>query len=177
MRLPTLSLTSSSDKPRTGRLATLSGICDYNTTSYRRRHREQGLDCWHGGGGVDRAGPMTQARKVLVVDDEPAILKVLRIKLRVSGFDVTTATDGQQALELVRVEPPDIMLLDLVMPRKDGFDVLRELRAFSQMPVIVFSARPENAQLALDSGANAFLPKPFDVDELVQRIRYLLASP
>ncbi len=119
---------------------------------------------------------MTKARKVLVVDDELAIIKVLRIKLRVCGFDVVTAVNGQEALERVRTEEPDIMLLDLVMPRKDGFEVLRELRAFSQMPVVVLSARPESAQLAFDLGASAFLPKPFDVDELVRRIRGLLGT-
>ncbi len=113
-------------------------------------------------------------KKVLVVDDERAILKVLSIKLRVSGYDVVTALNGKEALDLVRSAKPDIMLLDIIMPEMDGFEVLQRLRSFSQLPVIVFSARPENAQKALELGANLFLPKPFDVDDLVNKIQRLV---
>lgn len=121
---------------------------------------------------------MTKARKrILVVDDELAIIKILKIKLRVSGYDVVTALDGQQALDLVRSESPDLMVLDVIMPNKDGFEALRELRMHSQLPVIVCSARPENAQRAYELGANDFLPKPFDVDDLVRRVNSLLGGP
>ncbi len=115
-----------------------------------------------------------EKKRVLLVDDEQAILRVLSIKLRVSGYDVVTALNGKEALDLVGSAKPDIMLLDVIMPEMDGFEVLQKLRSLSQLPVIVFSARPENAQKALELGANDFLPKPFDVDDLVKRIQRLL---
>ena len=117
---------------------------------------------------------MRDKKKVLLVDDERAILKVLSIKLRISGYDVVTASGGQEALDLVKSESPDIMLLDVIMPGIDGFGVLEKLRTFSELPVIVFSARPENAQKALSLGANDFIAKPLDVDDLVKRIEILL---
>ncbi len=118
---------------------------------------------------------MIKARKkILVVDDEAGIIKVLSIKLRVSGYDVVAALDGQQALDTARSESPDLMLLDIIMPNKDGFEVLRELRQYSRVPVIVFSARPENAPRALAMGASCFMSKPFDVNELVKKVRSLL---
>ncbi len=113
-------------------------------------------------------------RRVLLVDDERAILKVISIKLRVSGYEVVTAVNGQEALELIESAKPDIVLLDVIMPGIDGFEVLRKLRTSSQLPVIVFSARTENSQKALALGANDFMPKPFDVDEMVRRIQNIL---
>jgi DNA-binding response OmpR family regulator len=113
-------------------------------------------------------------KKVLVVDDERAILKVFSIKLRISGYDVITASNGREALELFKKESPDIMLLDVIMPGLDGFEVLQSLRSFSKVPVIVFSAMPENAQKALNLGADEFLAKPFNVDEIVKKITRLL---
>jgi two-component system, OmpR family, KDP operon response regulator KdpE len=110
----------------------------------------------------------------LIVDDEPAILKILSIKLRISGYSVITAPGGQQALDLIKKESPDIIILDVIMPGIDGFEVLQQLRTFSKLPVIVCSARPENAQKALLLGANNFMPKPFDVDDMVRRIEMLL---
>lgn len=117
---------------------------------------------------------MKANKKILLVDDEKAILKFLSIKLRISGYDVVTAPGGQEALDLVKSECPDIMLLDVIMPGIDGFAVLARLRNFSELPVIVFSARPENAQKALSLGANDFIAKPLDVDDLVKRIEILL---
>jgi len=118
---------------------------------------------------------MTEAKKkVLVVDDVRAILTVLGIKLRISGYDVLTASNGQQALALIESAGPDLILLDVIMPGMDGFEVLEKVRAASKLPVIVFSARPENAQKALSLGANEFLPKPLDVDEMVGKIGQLL---
>jgi two-component system KDP operon response regulator KdpE len=113
---------------------------------------------------------MKSKKKVLLVDDERAILRVIGIKLRISGFDVLTASGGQEALDLVKTNSPDIILLDVIMPGIDGFEVLEKLRTFSELPVIVFSARPDNAQKALSLGANDFLAKPFDVDDMVKRI-------
>jgi DNA-binding response OmpR family regulator len=119
---------------------------------------------------------MNIKRKILLVDDELAILKVLSIKLRISGYDVVTASGGQKALDLVNSASPDIMLLDVIMPGIDGFEVLHNLREVSDLPVIVFSARPENAQKALSSGANDFLAKPFNIDDMVMKIESLLGK-
>ena len=119
---------------------------------------------------------MKTRKKILLVDDEKAILKVIGIKLRISGYDVATASGGQEALDLVKAESPDIMLLDVIMPGIDGFKVLEKMRSFSELPVIVFSARPENAQKAMSLGANDFLAKPFNVDEMVGRIETLLGD-
>ena len=113
-------------------------------------------------------------KRVLLVDDEPAILKVLSIKLRISGYDVVTASSGKEALDVISSAYPDVMLLDVVMPGMDGFEVLEKLRTSSELPIIVFSARPENAQKALSLGANDFLAKPLDVDDMIKRIEQLL---
>jgi two-component system KDP operon response regulator KdpE len=117
---------------------------------------------------------MPAKKRILLVDDELAIIKVLSIKLKISGYDVVAASGGQEALDRVNSEEPDLMLLDVIMPGIDGFQVLQKLRTFSELPVIVFSARPENAQKALTMGANDFLAKPLDVDEMVKRIEKLL---
>jgi DNA-binding response OmpR family regulator len=119
---------------------------------------------------------MPTNKKILIVDDERGILKVLSIKLRVSGYDVVTVASGQEALDLIDSASPDIMLLDVIMPGMNGFEVLRKLRISSNLPVIVYSARPSNMQEALALGANDFLAKPFDVDDLVKRIGLLLAQ-
>jgi DNA-binding response OmpR family regulator len=115
-------------------------------------------------------------KRVLIVDDERAILKVLGIKLGISGYDVVTASNGEETLDLVKSMCPNILLLDVIMPGMDGFEVLQRLRAVSEMPVIVFSARPENARKALSLGANDFLAKPLDVDEVVRKIGELLGQ-
>jgi two-component system, OmpR family, KDP operon response regulator KdpE len=119
---------------------------------------------------------MKPRKKILLVDDELAILRVLGIKLKISGYDVITASTGQEALDKVDSANPDLMLLDVIMPGIDGFEVLDKLRAFSEIPVIVFSARPENGQKALKLGANDFLAKPLDVDDMVRRVDTLLAE-
>jgi DNA-binding response OmpR family regulator len=117
---------------------------------------------------------MPAKKKILLVDDERGILKVLCIKLKLSGYEVITASGGHEALDLIASAKPDIMLLDIIMPGIDGFEVLQRLRQTSKLPVIVYSARPSNMQEALSLGADDFLAKPFDVDELVRRIETLL---
>jgi DNA-binding response OmpR family regulator len=120
---------------------------------------------------------VAEARKrVLVVDDERAILTVLRVKLGISGYDVSTASSGEEALALINSMHPDVMLLDVIMPGMDGFEVLRKVRAVSKLPVIVFSARQENVQKALSLGANYFLAKPLDLDDMVRRVEELLGQ-
>lgn len=119
--------------------------------------------------------------RVLVVDDEPQILRALRAALKGHGYDVQTAADGEEALDLLALHPPDVMILDLAMPGKSGFDVVREVRAWShssqQTPaIIVLSARGEERDkvTALDLGADDYLTKPFSMHELLARIRVAL---
>ncbi len=119
--------------------------------------------------------------RVLVVDDEPQILRALRAALRGHGYDVQTAADGEEALDLLALHPPDLMILDLVMPGKSGFDVVREVRAWSNPAqrgpaIIVLSARGEDRDkvTALDLGADDYLTKPFSMNELLARIRVAL---
>lgn len=90
------------------------------------------------------------------------------------GYDVLTATNGEEALEVVKMNTPDIMLLDIRLPVKDGFEVLQELRTFSSMPVIAFSANSSVSKQALSLGANDFISKPFTPDEMITRTRSIL---
>ena len=112
---------------------------------------------------------------VLVVDDHPKVLRFIEIDLRLRGFEVVTTTSGSEALELVKSAKPDIVLLDIIMPVMDGFEVLQKLRDFGQLPVIAFSASPGNYHDAMRLGANDFMPKPFQPDEMVKRIEALLS--
>jgi DNA-binding response OmpR family regulator len=115
---------------------------------------------------------MIKPFRVLLVDDEERILNFLRTKLTASGYDVLTAGDGQAALEQVQTQEPDLMVLDLVMPGMDGFEVLKELRSFSGIPVIILSARGSDMDKirGLETGADDYLAKPFNPDELVARV-------
>jgi len=115
-------------------------------------------------------------KRVLVVDDEPRIGKVLRIKLGLSGYEVITTTSGAEAIELVQTQKPDVMLLDMLMPNVSGMNVLEKVRAFSQVPIIIFTGRPEIAQFASKIGANDYIAKPFDPDLLVEKIRSVLTT-
>lgn len=117
---------------------------------------------------------MTETKKrVLLVEDHPKLTNVVRIALRLAGFDVTTASSGQEGLEFVRANHFNVILLDIRMPDIDGFEVLRKIRRFSRTPVIAFSATLEYSTPALESGANAFLPKPFRMDQLTELINEL----
>jgi DNA-binding response OmpR family regulator len=111
---------------------------------------------------------------VLIVDDHRPVLRFIEINLKLNGFEVITTTSGAEALEIIKTENPDIMLLDIVIPELDGFEVLRQLRAFNQMPVIAISARSDNYNKAMELGANVFIIKPLNVDELSGRIKELL---
>ena len=112
---------------------------------------------------------------VLVVDDHPKVLRFIEIDLKIRGFEVITTTSGSQALKLVESAKPDIMLLDIVMPGMDGFEVLKKLREFTQLPVIAFSASPGNYHDALRVGANDFVAKPFQPDEMAGKIKSFLS--
>lgn len=113
---------------------------------------------------------------ILVVDDEPAILRALRTILSRQGYQVEMAESGRQALELHERKHPDLILLDLGLPDIDGMEVVRELRAWSNTPIVVLSVRGEERDKvrALDLGADDYLVKPFGVDELLARIRAAL---
>ncbi len=111
---------------------------------------------------------------VLVVDDHPRVLTFIEIDLKLRGFNVITTSAGEKVPELVKSAKPDIVLLDMVMPVMDGFEILKKIRAFSDLPVIAFSASPGNQDLALNAGANDFMHKPFDPDDMVKKIKELL---
>ncbi len=115
-----------------------------------------------------------KVKKILVVDDEPAILRFVKSSLTLAGYDVVATTSGEEALQLTRSEGPDIILLDIFMAPVSGFDVLAELRTFSRIPVIVFTARSHVAKQAFELGANGFLTKPFKLDELQSKIDDIL---
>lgn len=113
-------------------------------------------------------------KRILVVDDEPGILHFVQASLSLAGYDVIVTTNGADALNLVRTENPDIMLLDILMVPMTGFDVLEKLRTFSQMPVIVFTARSFIAEQSLQAGANDYIAKPFRPEELQRKIKTVL---
>ena len=111
--------------------------------------------------------------RVLVVDDEPQILRALETTLRGAGYEVDTAETGEAALTQAAVRPPDAVILDLVLPGKSGADVSRELREWTQVPILILSAVGEEHEkvAALDAGADDYVTKPFGLDELLARLR------
>lgn len=113
---------------------------------------------------------------VLVVDDELQILRGLRVVLRNAGFNVQAAATKQEALDAVSVRPPDVMVLDLILPDGSGVDVCREVRTWSSLPIIVLSAVGDEREKvrALDAGADDYITKPFGSEELTARLRALL---
>jgi DNA-binding response OmpR family regulator len=120
--------------------------------------------------------------RILVVEDVPVMLAVLRMRLEAEGFQVVAARDGVEALEQAREMTPDLMLLDLMLPRLPGERVCQELRADARtraLPIIVVSARVGEAERlrALAAGADAFVTKPYDVGALVREIRARLSTP
>jgi two-component system, OmpR family, KDP operon response regulator KdpE len=111
--------------------------------------------------------------RILVVDDEPQILRAMRINLRARDYDVDVAADGGTALRAAAARPPDLVVLDLGLPDMEGADVIRGLRGWTTVPIIVLSGRVDSADkvAALDAGADDYVTKPFGVDELLARIR------
>ena len=110
--------------------------------------------------------------RILLVDDEERILNFLTSKLKATGYGVLTARSGSEALQVARDEEPDMIVLDIIMPKMDGFETLKQLRTFSTAPVIFLSARGVDTDKikGLTLGADDYLPKPFNPDELVARI-------
>jgi two-component system KDP operon response regulator KdpE len=115
--------------------------------------------------------------RVLVVDDEPQLLRTLALNLAGRGYDVTTAATAALALAQIRRMPPDLLLLDLGLPDLDGLDVIRDLHDYGpELPIVVLSARSgsQDKVAALDLGAVDFITKPFDMNELIARLRAIL---
>jgi two-component system, OmpR family, KDP operon response regulator KdpE len=120
---------------------------------------------------------MTSAsRHVLIVDDEPQIVRGLKVILRGAGYAVETATTKREALDAVAVRPPDAVVLDLVLPDGNGVDVCAEIREWSTLPILVLSAVGDEREKvrALDAGADDYVTKPFGTDELLARLRAVL---
>ena len=154
-------LRRSERRPRVGRVQAGAG-CDLRACAAGRR-------------GARGAAGMN-GQRVLVVDDEPQILRALRTTLRGAGYTVDSAATATEALTAAAAHPPEAVILDLVLPDGNGTDVCRELRSWSDAPVIVLSAVGEERQkiAALDAGADDYVTKPFGVDELLARLRAVL---
>ena len=119
---------------------------------------------------------MEAKKRVLVVDDEPGILKVVGIHLKLRGYQAITTLSGKEALELAQTWNPNVILLDILMPEMTGLDVLTRLREFSQVPVIAFTADSQMAEKALMMGANGSIAKPFNPEMLLERIKSALEN-
>ena len=116
--------------------------------------------------------------RVLVIDDEPQIRKFLDISLRAQGYRVALAANGGEGLTTLATQGADLVILDIGLPDKDGHEVLRELREWSQVPVIMLTVRADEAEkvAALDAGANDYVTKPFGIQELMARVRAMLRA-
>jgi two-component system KDP operon response regulator KdpE len=116
---------------------------------------------------------MNEHRRILVVDDEPQITRVLRTSLSSQGYDLRVANDGETALEIMKDWTPDLVITDLSMPNMDGLELCRRLRPSTQIPIIVLSVRGEEKTKvqALDAGADDYVTKPFGIEELLARVR------
>ena len=114
--------------------------------------------------------------KILVVDDEALLVKGIRFNLQNDGYEVITGSDGVEAVELARSQNPDLIVLDIMMPRMDGLDACSKIREFSNVPIILLTAKADDMDklLGFDRGADDYLTKPFNVLELKARIRALL---
>ncbi|MGH2688864.1 MAG: response regulator [Actinomycetota bacterium] len=119
---------------------------------------------------------MERQSRLLVVDDDEGILEITQRSLEAEGYRVDTAHDGERALELVRASAADLLVLDVMLPGRDGFEVCREIRKFSNLPIILLTAKSDTVDVVvgLESGADDYVAKPFQMRELVARIRSLL---
>lgn len=116
------------------------------------------------------------AKRILIVDDEPRYLRLLEANLRTEGYEVVTAQDGMQALDVFSANPIDLVLMDVMMPRLDGFGATQRLREFTNVPIVILTARGEEQDRVrgLDLGADDYLVKPFSATELLARVRAVL---
>lgn len=117
-----------------------------------------------------------EKRTILVVDDDQGLRELIRINLEHEGYQVIQASNGVQCLTMVRDERPDLVILDVMMPEMDGLEACRQLREFTQLPILMLTARTQSDDVitGLDQGADDYLLKPFNLDELAARLRALL---
>lgn len=117
------------------------------------------------------------AKKILVIDDEPDFVEMLKMKLEASGYEVLAAFDGSEGLKKTREEPPDLILLDIMMPHKDGYTFLLELKkdeAMRSIPVIVLTAKPGMEDIFQLEGVSGYIMKPFKSAELLPKIKEIV---
>jgi DNA-binding response OmpR family regulator len=119
---------------------------------------------------------------VLVIDDDPVILELLRVNFEIEGFDVICATDGEDGLRRAQVDRPDVVISDIMMPRRDGLQLLTDLKAdptTEDLPVILLSAKAQKSEVqhGIDMGADDYITKPFDPLELIDRLNAVMARP
>ena len=122
---------------------------------------------------------MAEKRKILLVDDEPDLLQLVSLRLQAAGYGVEVAYDGQQALDQVKLARPDLIILDLMLPKLDGYKVCRLLKfdeRTKSIPILIFTARAqvEDVTLATECGADAYLTKPFEAKALLEKLEELL---
>ncbi|MEI7556896.1 response regulator transcription factor [Candidatus Chlorohelix sp.] len=115
-------------------------------------------------------------KTILVVDDQPSLVRLVRDNLESRGFRVTSASDGKKALDIVENDKPDLVVLDIMMPGLDGYEVCRRIREFSTVPIIMLTARNDQESLVhgFEAGADDYIPKPFHANELLARIEAVL---
>ena len=119
---------------------------------------------------------------VLVIDDDPVILELLRVNFEIEGFDVICATDGEEGLQRAHHDRPDVVISDIMMPRRDGLQLLTDLKGDPQtedLPIILLSAKAQKAEVqqGLDLGADDYITKPFDPLELIDRLNAVMSRP
>ena len=124
---------------------------------------------------------MGEKRRVLLVDDEPSIVKMVGKRLEVEGFDVLLAMDGQEALAKARNENPDLIILDLMLPKLNGYEVctmLKQDTRYQRIPIMMFTAKAQarDEKLGMECGADDYLRKPFQAKEMLEKVRRLLAA-
>jgi two-component system alkaline phosphatase synthesis response regulator PhoP len=123
---------------------------------------------------------MSQA-KILIVDDEPDLVETIRFSLELEGYNVLVATNGEEGLNLARQEKPDLILLDLMLPKLDGYKVCRLLKfdeRYKHIPILMLTAKTQEKDkiLGKETGANEYITKPFDMDELMAKIKSYLSK-
>ena len=124
---------------------------------------------------------MAEKHRILLVDDEPSIVKMVGKRLEIEGFDVLIAMDGQDGLSKAQTERPDLIVLDLMLPKLNGYEVctmLKQDARYQKIPVVLFTAKAQekDEKLGMECGANAYVRKPFRAQELLEKIRALLAT-
>lgn len=123
---------------------------------------------------------MLEKKRLLIVDDEPDLAEMVKFRLEANGYEILLASDGQQALEVARKEKPDLIILDLMLPKMDGYKVcglLKKDARYSGIPIIIFSAKAQedNIKLCQEMGADAYIVKPFEPQVLLDKIKELTA--